>query len=93
MTNYGGVSGEKLRQLVSKIERLEEEKKTVQEALADTYGEAKSSGFDVKVLRKLISLRKKDAQKLAEEEEVLDLYKHALGMTGNFEAVEEKEAA
>ncbi len=88
MTNYGGVSGEKLRQMVAKIERLEVEKKEVSEHLSDTYKEAKTLGFDPKILRKLVSIRKKDAQKLAEENEVLDLYMHALGMLD-----EDKEAA
>ena len=87
--NYGGVSGEKLRQIVAKIEKLEEEKKEVAEFLSDTYKEAKSQGFDTGVLRKLISIRKKEPAKLAEEEEVLDLYKHALGMA----EADEKEAA
>lgn len=91
MTNFGGVSGEKLRLIVSKIEKLEEEKKEVAEYLGDTYKEARSQGFDAKVLRKLIQIRKKDAQKVAEEEEVLDLYKHALGMAVDSEEEEEEE--
>lgn len=89
MVKYGGISGDKLRQIVSKIEKLEEEKKEVTEFLGDTYKEAKSLGFDAKILRKLVSIRKKDATKLAEEEEILDLYKHALGMVPE----DEKEAA
>lgn len=62
--------------------KLEDEKKEVTEFISDTYEEAKSQGFDVAVLRKLIAQRKKDAAKLSEEEEILDLYKHALGMHG-----------
>lgn len=77
---YGGVSGEMLRLIVNKIEKLEEEKKEISEYLSDTYKEAKSQGFDVKVLRQLIKIRKSDQSELAEQEEVLDLYKHALGM-------------
>ncbi len=80
MVNFGGVSGEKLRQMVSKIEKLEEEKKEVSEYLSDSYKEAKSQGFDPKVLRQVIKIRKSDAQKLAEQQEILDLYLHALGM-------------
>ncbi len=91
MVNFGGVAGDKLRQIVSRIEKLEEEKKNTAEFISDTYKEAKGMGFDVKVLRKLISLRKKDAAKLAEEEEILDLYKHALGMGGGDD--DEREAA
>ena len=89
MTKFGGISGEKLRLIVSKIEKLEEEKKEVAEFLTDTYSEAKSLGFDAKILRKLISIRKKEPAKLAEEEEILDLYKHALGMAEG----DSKEAA
>lgn len=80
MVNFGGVSGEQLRQLVSKIENLEKEKADIAEYIREAYAEAKANGFDVKVLRKLIQIRKKDAQEVQEEEEVLDLYKHALGM-------------
>ncbi len=90
MTKFGGVSGEKLRQIVAKIEKIEEEKREVAEALTDTYSEAKSLGFDAKILRKLVSIRRKDASKLAEEEEVLDLYMHAMGM---IPGEDEKEAA
>jgi uncharacterized protein (UPF0335 family) len=91
MANFGGVSGEQLRSLVSKIETLEKEKADIAEYIREAYSEAKSQGFDVKILRKVIQLRKKDAEKLQEEEEILDLYKHALGMVPNFE--QEKEAA
>lgn len=87
---YGGVSGEMLRQIVSKIEKLEEEKKEISEYLSDTYKEARSQGFDAKVLRQLIKIRKSDEAELAEQAEVLDLYKHAMGMA---ESEEEREAA
>jgi uncharacterized protein (UPF0335 family) len=80
MTNFGGISGEKLRLIVAKIEKLEEEKKEVSEYVSEAYSEAKSLGFDVKILRQVIKLRKLDQQKIAEQEEILDLYKHALGM-------------
>ncbi len=89
MTNFGGVSGEKLRQMVAKLEKLEEEKKEVSEYLSDTYKEAKTLGFDAKVLRQVIKIRKSDKQKLAEQQEILDLYLHALGMAEG----DEKEAA
>lgn len=90
MTNFGGVSGEKLRLIVAKIEKLEQEKKEVSEYVSEAYSEAKSLGFDVKILRQVIKLRKLDQQKIAEQEEILDLYKHALGMIPDSE---EKEAA
>jgi len=70
---------EKLRQIVAKIERLEEEKKEVAGQIKDTYGEAKSMGYDTKALRKVVSLRKQDRQKREEEQSVLDTYLLALG--------------
>jgi uncharacterized protein (UPF0335 family) len=90
---FGGFAGDQLRQIVSKIENLEQEKAQTQEALTDVYKEAKGLGFDVKVLRKLITQRKKDQAKLMEEEEILDLYKHALGMIGSNNETDEAEAA
>lgn len=86
MVNFGGVSGEKLRQMVAKLEKLEEEKKEVSEYLSDTYKEAKTLGFDVKVLRQVIKIRKSDQQKLAEHQEILDLYMHSLGMAKDKES-------
>lgn len=80
MTNFGGASGDELRQIVFKIEKLEEEKAEVAEVIRDTYSHAKGIGFDPKVLRKLIALRKKSQDEVAEEEGILDLYKQALGM-------------
>lgn len=90
MVKFGGISGEQLRQIVARIEKLEEEKKEVSEFISDAYKEAKSNGFDVKVLRKIISLRKRDKQQLAEEEEIMDLYKHALGMITLSEAEDDE---
>lgn len=78
--NFGGVSGEKLRQIVAKIEKLEEEKQEVAECIREAYGEAKANGYDVKVLRNLIKLRKQDASDIQEAEAILDIYMHALGM-------------
>lgn len=85
MVNFGGVSGEKLRQMVAKLEKLEEEKKEISEYLSDTYKEAKTLGFDAKVLRNIIKIRKSDKNKLAEQQEILDLYLHALGMADETE--------
>jgi uncharacterized protein (UPF0335 family) len=75
----GGIAADALRQFVDGIERLEEEKKGLADDIKDVYGQAKSQGFDVKVLRKIISLRKKDRQEREEEEEILALYLAALG--------------
>ena len=70
-----------LKSLVERIERLEEEKKTIAADIKEVYAEAKGHGFDTKILRKVISIRKKDAQELEEEEAILDLYLGELGMT------------
>ena len=79
-TDTGEVSSERLRAFVLRIEKLEEDKKSISEDLKDVYAEAKSMGFDVKILRKIISLRRIEIEKRREEEELLDLYKSALGM-------------
>ncbi len=73
------ISAEQLRQIVSKIERIEEEKANILEALKDVYNEAKSQGFDVKVLKKVIKNRKIDRQKLEEEKELIEIYTDSLG--------------
>ena len=73
-------TNDRLRLLIERIERLEEEKKTITEDIKDVYAEAKGNGFDTKVLRKVISLRKQDADERQEQEAILDLYLQALGM-------------
>jgi len=78
--DVGGVAASQLRSFVDRIERLEEEKKGLADDIKDIYSEAKGQGFDVKVLRKIISLRKKSKEDRQEEEELLELYKAALGM-------------
>jgi uncharacterized protein (UPF0335 family) len=70
---------EKLRQLVARIEKLEEEKKSIADDVKESYAEAKTLGFDSKVLRQVIRLRKQDRQEREEQEMVRDLYLHALG--------------
>ena len=69
-----------LRQYISQIERLEEEKKALAADIRDKYAEAKAVGFDVKALRKIVQLRKKSDTERQEEETVLEVYMHALGM-------------
>lgn len=71
---------DQLKSIVERVERLEEEKKTIADDIRDVYAEAKANGFDTKVLRKVIALRKKDKTEREEEEAVLDLYLQALGM-------------
>jgi uncharacterized protein (UPF0335 family) len=75
-----GISAGQLRAFVERIERLEEEKKEVAEQIKEVYAEAKGTGFDTKILRKVISLRKKDAEERQEEEYLLETYLTALGM-------------
>ena len=69
-----------LRTIVERIERLEEEKKTIAADIKEVYAEAKGNGFDTKILRKVISLRKKESAEREEEQSMLDLYMQALGM-------------
>jgi len=76
----GGIAADRLRSIVERIERLEEEKKALSNDIKDIFGEAKASGFDVKALRALIVLRKKEPAEIEEQESLLDLYKRALGM-------------
>lgn len=78
--SYRATSGE-LRQFVERIERLDAEKKDIAEQQKEVLAEAKARGYDTKVLRKVIALRKRDADDIAEEEAVLEMYKEALGMT------------
>lgn len=80
MSETHGVARDQLRAFVERIERLEEEKKTIADDIKEVYGEAKSMGFDTKILRKVISIRKQDQNERMEQEAVLDTYLHALGM-------------
>jgi uncharacterized protein (UPF0335 family) len=77
-----------LRTIVERIERLEEEKKNIAGDIKEVYAEAKGNGFDIKILRKVISLRKKDASERQEEESMIDVYLAALGMAPVAEAAE-----
>jgi len=76
----GGIAADRLRSLVDRIERLEEERKALASDIKDIYAEAKSAGFDVKVLRQLIRIRKQEAAEVEEQETLLDVYRRALGM-------------
>ena len=79
-TKAGGIAADRLRSLVDRIERLEEERKALGSDIRDIYSEAKSAGFDVKVLRQLIRLRKLEPADIEEQETLLDVYRRALGM-------------
>jgi uncharacterized protein (UPF0335 family) len=80
MSQTGGVAAGQLKSFVERIERLEEEKKGIADDIRDVFAEAKGQGFDTKILRQVIRLRKKDSAERQEEEALLDLYMHALGM-------------
>jgi uncharacterized protein (UPF0335 family) len=71
---------DQLKAIIERIERLEEEKKTISDDIRDVYAEAKGNGFDVKALRTIVRLRKQDANERAEEETILETYMQALGM-------------
>jgi uncharacterized protein (UPF0335 family) len=73
-------AGDQLRSIVERIERLEEEKAALSEDIKEVYAEAKGNGFDTKILRTVVRLRKQDSSERAEQEALLDLYMHALGM-------------
>lgn len=75
-----GVSGERLKSFIERVERLEEEKTAIAEDIKDVYSEAKAVGYETKIIRKIVSQRKMDTEKRREEEELLDLYKAAIGM-------------
>ncbi len=78
-TDVGGIAAERLRSIVERIERLEEEKKALSSDIKDVYAEAKSAGFDVKVLRAVIRLRRQKPEEVEENEYLLVLYRRALG--------------
>lgn len=78
--DVGGVAGKRLAAFLERVERLEEEKSALMEDIKEVYAEAKGVGFDVKTMRKVIALRKMDVEKRREAEQLLDLYKSAVGL-------------
>lgn len=74
------IAKEQLKSIVERIERLEEEKKTITGDIKEVYAEAKGNGFDTKILKMIVRLRKKEANEREEEQSLLDLYMSALGM-------------
>ncbi len=78
--DVGGVAGQRLRSFIERIERLDEEKSNLMEDIKEIYAEAKGVGFDAKTMRKIIALRKMDGEKRREADELLELYKSAIGM-------------
>ena len=78
MTEVGGVAADRLRSFIERIERLEEEKAAMAADIKEIYSEAKGTGFDIKVIRMIVRLRKMDTSARQEQEQILDLYKRAL---------------
>lgn len=77
---WGNIAADRLRSLIERIERLEEEKKALSSDIKDIFAEAKSAGFDIKVIRQLIRIRKLEPAEVEEQETLLDVYRRALGM-------------
>ena len=80
MAQVGGISRERLQSIIERIERIEEERATLTIDIREIYLEAKSLGFNIKIMRQIVRLRKLDRADRQEQEELLDLYKNALGM-------------
>ena len=79
-SDVGGIAADQLKSFIERIERLEEERKALGDDIKDIFSEAKSAGFDVKVIRQVIRLRKQEPADVEEQETLLDLYRRALGM-------------
>jgi uncharacterized protein (UPF0335 family) len=80
MPDVGGIAGDRLRSFIERVERLEEERRALGNDLKEVYAEAKGNGFDTKIMRQVIRLRRMDKDDLDEQETLLDVYKRALGM-------------
>jgi uncharacterized protein (UPF0335 family) len=80
MPDVGGIAGDQLKSFIERIERLEEERRTLGEDLKEVYAEAKGNGFDTKIMRQIVRLRRMDQDDLDEQETLLDVYRRALGM-------------
>ena len=88
MTTLQASAQKQLRQLIEQIERLEEEKKALGDDIRDVYSEAKANGFEVKIMRHIVKIRKMDKDELDEQEALLETYLRALGMRGARAAAE-----
>ena len=80
MAEASGVARDQLRAIIERIEKLEEEKQAITDDIKEVYGEAKANGFDTKTLRQIVRIRRLDSAERQEQEALLDLYMHALGM-------------
>lgn len=74
------IAGDRLRSIIERVEQLEAERKALADDIKDIFSEAKSAGFDVKVIRQLIRIRKQEPAEVEEQETLLDIYKRAIGM-------------
>lgn len=79
-TEVGGIAADRLRSIIERVERLEEERKGLADDIRDIFAEAKSAGFEVKIVRAILRLRKQEPADVEEQETLLDLYRRALGM-------------
>ena len=84
MADVAGIAGDRLKSFIERIERLEEEKRALAEDIKEVYAEAKGTGFDTKIMRQIIKIRKMDKDDLNEQETLLDVYMRALGMIPDF---------
>jgi uncharacterized protein (UPF0335 family) len=82
MADAGGIAADRLKSFIERIERLEEEKTAIAGDIREVYSEAKSTGFETKIMRQLVRLRKMEAHDREEQEQLLELYKRAVGMIG-----------
>ena len=92
MEDVGGIAGDRLKSFIERIERLEEEKRALSEDIKEVFAEAKGTGFDTKIMRQILKIRKMDKDELDEQEAMLDVYLRALGMLPDFED-DKKQAA
>jgi uncharacterized protein (UPF0335 family) len=82
MADAGGIAADRLKSFIERIERLEEEKAGIAGDIREVYSEAKSTGFETKIMRQVVRLRKMEAHDREEQEQLLDLYKRAVGLVG-----------
>jgi uncharacterized protein (UPF0335 family) len=80
MADTGGIAADRLKSFIERVERLEEEKAAIAGDVKEIYAEAKSSGFEVKIMRQLVRLRKMEPAVRKEQDELLDIYKRAIGL-------------
>jgi len=80
MPDIGGIAGDRLKSFIERIERLEEERRALGADIREVYAEAKGNGFDAKIMRQVIRLRRMDKDDIDEQDALLDVYKRALGM-------------